>query len=295
VVPCKRTVVAVGRGEALMNPAGADAFPRSVGVLEVMTLPIKLISTDFDGTIFAEFENPPIPAELEEMLRDLQARGGKWVINTGRDMSSLMETLGRARISIQPDYLVLVEREIHIHDGVRYMGLEKWNSACTRAHAELFVRVRLDLPRLTDWINARFRATVYEDPYSPFCLIAGNNGDADLIHEYLEEYSRGIPNLTVVRNDIYARFSHQAYNKGTALAEIARQLGLNAAQVFAVGDHLNDIPMLSRTFAHWLAAPQNAIEPVKSLVRGERGFISDLPAGKGVAQALAHCLREAAR
>jgi len=24
------------------------------------SLPIKLISTDFDGTIFAEFENPPI-------------------------------------------------------------------------------------------------------------------------------------------------------------------------------------------------------------------------------------------
>jgi hypothetical protein len=26
-----------------------------------MTLPIKLISTDFDGTLFAEFESPPIP------------------------------------------------------------------------------------------------------------------------------------------------------------------------------------------------------------------------------------------
>src|ERR1043166_6341264 len=113
-------------------------------------LPIKLISTDFDGTLFAEFENPPIPEKLQALIADLQSRGVKWAINTGRDMSSLMESLARARIEVQPDYLVLVEREIHVHDGVRYRGLEEWNSACVRAHEELFVRVRRDLPMLTE-------------------------------------------------------------------------------------------------------------------------------------------------
>jgi len=53
-----------------------------------MSLPIKLISTDFDGTLFAEFENPPIPERLITLIGDLQARGAKWIINTGRDMSS---------------------------------------------------------------------------------------------------------------------------------------------------------------------------------------------------------------
>ena len=96
---------------------------------------IKLISTDFDGTLFAEFENPPIPIELQAQIAELQARGVKWVINTGRDMSSLMEALGRAGISIEPDYLVLVEREIHFHQDSQYVGLEEWNGACTRAHA----------------------------------------------------------------------------------------------------------------------------------------------------------------
>ena len=72
-------------------------------------MPIKLISTDFDGTLFAEFENPPIPEGLQQQIHDLQARGVKWVINTGRDMSSLMESLGRAHLAIKPDYLVLVE------------------------------------------------------------------------------------------------------------------------------------------------------------------------------------------
>src|SRR5207253_1887653 len=139
-------------------------------------------------------------------------------------------------------------------------------------------------------INARFHARIYEDAYSPFCLIAGNNGDAEIIHNYLIEYCRGVPHLTVVRNDVYARFSHEAYNKGTALAEVSRRLGLGPEAVFAAGDHLNDLPMLSRTFAHYLAAPANAIEAVKIVVRNQDGFVSQLSNGNGVADAMKHYL-----
>jgi len=255
-----------------------------------MSLPIKLISTDFDGTIFAEFENPPIAPPFQELIADLQVRGVKWVINTGRDLSSLMESLGRSRISVQPDFLVVVEREIYVHDGVSYVGLAEWNQECSRAHREIFARVRADLPRLTEWVKARFHATVYEDAYSPFCLIAGNNGDADVIHDYLDDYARSVPKLTVVRNDVYARFSHAAFNKGTALAELTRRLNLTADQVFTAGDHLNDLPMLSQTYARWLASPSNAIEAVKSVVRKANGHVSLLPHGHGVAEALTKAL-----
>jgi len=258
-----------------------------------MSLPIKLISTDFDGTLFAEFENPPIPKSVESLIADLQSRGAKWVINTGRDMSSLMEALARARISIQPDYLVLVEREIYFHDGVRYAPVEDWNAACARDHAELFGRVQTEIPTLIDWVNSRFRATVYQDAHSPFCLIAENNGDADVIHEHLTGFCARWPQLTVVRNDVYARFSHAAYNKGTALGELMRRDGVTSSEVFASGDHLNDLPMLSTDYAHWLAVPQNAVDPVKEAVRRQKGFVSRLDHGAGVADGLEHALRAA--
>jgi HAD superfamily hydrolase (TIGR01484 family) len=258
-----------------------------------MDLPIKLISTDFDGTMFAEFENPPIPEELQAQIGDLQSRGAKWVINTGRDMSSLMEALARAGITIEPDFLVLVEREIHLHHESQYVALEEWNGPCHRAHGELFARVHADLPEIVGWVSARFHARIYEDAYSPFCLIAGNNSDADVIHEYLIEYAKRIPNLTVVRNDVYARFSHEAYNKGTALAELTRRLGINSESVFAAGDHLNDLPMLSREHARWLAAPSNAVDAVKNQVREEGGYVSDLSHGRGVAAAMKYYLEGA--
>jgi hydroxymethylpyrimidine pyrophosphatase-like HAD family hydrolase len=251
-----------------------------------MNSTIGLISTDFDGTLFEEFESPPIPARLQERIGDLQGGGAKWLINTGRDLSSLMEALARARIEIEPDYLVLVEREIYRHCGSQYRGLEQWNAACARTHAELFARVRPDLPRLVAWISARFHARIYEDAYSPFCLVAGSNGNAEAIGDYLDEYCRSVPHLAVVRNDVYARFSHAAYSKGTALAEVTRRLGLTADQVFAAGDQLNDLPMLDHRYARFLAAPQNAVPRVKEAVLRQSGYVSPLSHGNGVADAL---------
>jgi len=248
---------------------------------------IKLISTDFDGTIFAEFHDPPVPLRLQQLIAELQAAGAKWAINTGRDLSSLMEALGRSAISVEPDFLVLVEREIYVHQESQYIGLAEWNLACTRAHAELFARVQPDMPRLVEWISSRFHASLYEDAYSPFCLIARNNEDADQIHSFLEDYCRSVPELTVVRNDVYARFSHAAFNKGSALAELTRRLGLKPEHVFAAGDHLNDLPMLSPEYAAFLAAPSNAIPSVKTAVRRHQGFLSERPYGEGVAEALA--------
>ncbi|HEY3914797.1 MAG TPA: HAD family hydrolase [Verrucomicrobiae bacterium] len=247
---------------------------------------IKLISTDFDGTLFAEFENPPVPVKLQELISKLQAGGAKWVINTGRDLSGLMEALGRSHLSVKPDFVVIVEREIYRHRESEYVEDAPWNKSSQLAHAELFRKVRGDVPKLREWVEARFRVTIYEDYYSPFCFIADSNADAEEIHKYLEVYCRDVPQLTVVRNDVYARFSHESFNKGTALAEIARQLGIGAAETFVAGDHLNDVPMLSRKYAHWLATPANGIESVKELVRKQDGHVSRLTCGHGVAEAL---------
>ena len=256
-------------------------------------LPIQLISTDFDGTLFAEFENPPVPQTLQDLIARLQGEGVKWVINTGRELSSLMEAIGRAHLKVKPDYLVLVEREIYIHEDLKYVGVAEWNDRCTAAHADLFHRIRPDISYLTAWISQRFAATIYEDAYSPFCLIAEKTRDAEIIHEFLDDYCRKVPELTVVRNDVYARFSHVNYNKGTALSELARRLNIKRDYIFAAGDHLNDLPMLSTEHARWMAAPSNAIESVKETVRRQNGFVSSKKCGHGVAEGLAHFLEVA--
>lgn len=252
-----------------------------------MTTSIKLVSTDFDGTIFAEFENPPMPRVLQDLLGDLQAGGVRWVINTGREMSGLLEALGRAQVRVHPDYLVLVEREIYRRVHAEYVPLADWNTASQRAHAELFERLGPHLPALVGWIEERFEATLYANAWSPLCLIAANNGDADHIEAHMRAFCRTVPKLDWVRNDVYGRFGHADFNKGTALVEIRRQLGLEAAEVFAAGDHLNDLPMLDARVAAHLGAPANAAEPVRRAVLAAGGCVGSRPHGHGVAEVLA--------
>lgn len=258
-----------------------------------MKPPIKLISTDFDGTLHTDFENPPVPRELERLIGALQQRGTRWVINTGRDLTSLMETLTKAGLSIRPDYVVVVEREIYELKESDYQSVVDWNEKCSQMHAELFEKVRPHISNIASWISSRYKATVYEDPYSPFCLIAEKTRDAEEIHEYLEVFCKDLGDLVVVRNDIYARFSHKAFNKGTALAEIARRLEVKPDEIVACGDHLNDLPMLSREFAHWLIAPVNAIPSVKDAVLRQNGIVSEKHCGHGVAHGIATILQRA--
>lgn len=256
---------------------------------------IRLISTDFDGTLHADFGNPPVPDGLQDLLEQVQARGVRWVINTGRDLTSLMEAMGRARMRVRPDYLVLVEREIYVHRDHHYVGFEEWNRACVEDHARLFARVTPRLDRLRAWINERFDADVYADPWSPFCLVAKTTADADEICAQLEGFCREIGDLAVVRNDVYARFSHTGYSKGTALSRIARLLGIQPGEVFAAGDHLNDLPMLHPDHAGHLAAPANAVPAVQNAVRQHGGFVSGQPCGWGVEQALRRVLNATSR
>lgn len=231
---------------------------------------------------------PPIPKGLEEILAELQGEGAAWVINTGRDLPSLLNSLQAAGLAIRPDYVAVVEREIYQLHEQEYIAVDDWNDACSAQHEELFARIRRDVPELARWVQKNFKAQVYEDSYSPFCLIADSVPDADAIQARLEEYCAQVPHLTVVRNHIYARFSHVAYNKGTALGEIARRLKLDASQVLAAGDHYNDLPMLDRQFAHALVAPSNSIPEVKDLVRQQGGHVSDKPWGHGVAEGIRH-------
>jgi HAD superfamily hydrolase (TIGR01484 family) len=253
-------------------------------------MPLKLISTDFDGTIFAEFENPAIPPRLQHLLSAMQRRGATWVINTGRDLGSLLETMARAEPSAHPDALVLVEREIYIRRQAQYVPLASWNDACTRDHKELFARVASDLPELIQRLQASFRGMYYEDAFSPLCVIAETPPAADGVQRELELYASAVPNLSVVRNDIYIRFAHGAYNKGSALAEIGRQVNAGPAETLAAGDHYNDLPMLNPMIARWLVAPANAIPQVQDQVRAAGGYLSRRPHGEGVAQGIEYFL-----
>ena len=54
---------------------------------------IRLISTDFDGTLVSHASDPVFDRDCMELIRELQNTGTIWAINTGRSVGLLEEGL----------------------------------------------------------------------------------------------------------------------------------------------------------------------------------------------------------
>ena len=77
-------------------------------------------------------------------------------------------------------------------------------------------------------------------------------------------------------------------DKGAALAELSRLLEISREEIFAAGDHHNDISMLDGRFAWYPACPANAIPEVKEAVNSAGGYVASKAYGAGVHEALKH-------
>jgi HAD superfamily hydrolase (TIGR01484 family) len=248
---------------------------------------IRLISTDFDGTIHDHFSpKTSIAPELLEWIADAQTRGVKWVVNTGRMLDDVLSSLYSDELRTLPDYIVSVEREIHQKQNGNYVSHEIWNQTCHLDHQALFKTAGDSIERIRGWLSLNFRAQIYEDPWSPLCIIASHLDEADRIHAGVIQHFDPVPRLCLVRNSIYFRFAHEGYSKGTALSEIARLLEIKKDEIFAAGDHFNDVSMLDGSHAKWVAAPSNAIPEIKQIVRKAGGYLAERPYGFGVLDGL---------
>lgn len=247
---------------------------------------IRLLCTDFDGTLYSEDMSPRIPLALIDCIGTMQEKGTLWMVNTGRDRDFLMESLVEHSEGLLPDYIGVVEREVYTHQSGEYHPVEDWNTHSQSVHQDLFDKHSHLMLEVSDWINGRFDAHVYEDKHSPVCLIARCNEDADQIHRFVDEILEQHSDLAWVRNDIYARFSHASIHKGTLVAEIAKKHQIEKNQILVAGDHFNDIPMLDPRVAHYMVAPGNSIPTVIEHVRKHQGQIATKPAGHGVLECL---------
>jgi len=251
--------------------------------------PTFLLSFDFDGTLVHPESDPVFHPELGRMIRQLREQGAGWVINTGRSLPQTLQGIAQYGLFMEPDFIIARECDIHrpgLFGGWKDSGA--WNRQARRAH-ERFVRDhRASLDLIRRWIESETDAQFLSGDYGELGIVATSVPEMDRITVFIEGHSAEFPDIGFHRNGIYLRFSHRAYSKGTALAELARQLGLDASHCFAAGDNHNDLSMLDLRRAHRLAAPGNALDPVKAHVRGHGGFVADRPASEGMIQALHH-------
>jgi hydroxymethylpyrimidine pyrophosphatase-like HAD family hydrolase len=245
----------------------------------------RLICTDFDGTI-AEADGRPISSAFFARLRAWRKLGPVyWVINTGRTQENLTEELVRRQVPIWPDWVVAVEREIWRYRKRSAVGWFEWNHKCQLMHAQLFASVHPVWKLIEDFIAHHTSAQIVADTGSPLGIIAASEDEADEISAYIEPLLENWPMLVAVRNSIYFRFSHQFYHKGACLDAISQNLGVQPAQVLVAGDHLNDLPMMERRYARYLACPANAVDEVKKKITAQGGYVARARVAEGIVEA----------
>jgi HAD superfamily hydrolase (TIGR01484 family) len=253
---------------------------------------IRLLSLDFDGTLVSHVSEPVLDERCMQLIRDLQSDGALFSINTGRSVDLLESGLTDFELPMRPDFILTTEREVFRpgDNGEKWKPFGDWNARCARDHAELFSSAQSVLAEVVDFVTQKTKAQLIYHSQGLEGLRAESAEEMDRIVEFIERAGAKEPKFNYQRNTIYLRFCHADYHKGAALAELARLIDIPRENIFAAGDHHNDISMLNGEVAAMPACPANAIEEVKTAVRNAGGYVAERQHGAGVHEALKHFL-----
>jgi HAD superfamily hydrolase (TIGR01484 family) len=254
---------------------------------------IRLLSTDFDGTLVCRTGEPFLHMGCMELIRDLQQHGAVWAINTGRSVDLLESGLFDFSFPFRPDFILTSERDVFRpgSNGARWEPFGDWNARGARDHSELFTSASSILNQIIDFVNQKTKGRLIYEADGPAGLIAASEEEMERIVHFIESARNGDSKFHYQRNTIYLRFCHADYHKGAALGELARLLGISQSQIFAAGDNHNDISMLNGRFAAMPACPANSVHEVKIAVRDGGGYIAENDCGAGVHEALLHFVK----
>jgi HAD superfamily hydrolase (TIGR01484 family) len=255
-----------------------------------MHSPIKLLSIDFDGTLVSRVSEPVLDAQCMEVIGELRNAGAVWAINTGRSVDLLESGLIDFAFPLRPDFILTTERDVFRpgQNDEEWEPFGDWNARCARHHAELFSSANAVLAEVVDFVTRETKARLIYDAGRLEGLIAESEGEMERITRFIERARAEHPKLDYQRNTVYLRFCHADYHKGAALAELARLLRVPRENIFAAGDHHNDVSMLDGKVAGMPSCPANAIPEVQQAVRGAGGYVAQKLHGAGVHEALMH-------
>ena len=255
-----------------------------------MPAKIRLLSTDFDGTLVAHGSDPVLDQGCMAYLEKLQENGVIWAINTGRSVDLLQSGLTDFDFPIHPDFILTSERDVFrpSSNGGKWEPYGDWNERVAREHADLFQSAESVLAEVVDFVNQKTKARLLYHSDGLEGLVAENEEELDRVTKFIDRAREKQPKFHYQRNTVYLRFCHTDYHKGAALNELSRLLEIPREEIFAAGDHYNDISMLDGRFAQFPACPVNAIAEVKNAVRAAGGYVAKKGYGTGVHEALLH-------
>ena len=247
---------------------------------------LRLLSTDFDGTLIAHPSSGRCSPAFAEVLKRHREGGGFWAVNTGRSLDHAIEGVTIFSAPYPPDFLLTNEREIFLRTGEgTWEPDHEWNDLCRERHAELFSQAATIFSKVRELAARSPDVTLIDENGGLVGLVTSSEQVMEEVVTFLSSEALDLPDFSYQRNTVYLRFCHRAYHKGAALGALSRRLSIRREEVLAAGDHFNDLSMLDGTYAAFPCCPSNAIGEVKAAVKSAGGYVATLPAADGIAEA----------
>jgi len=238
----------------------------------------RLFCLDLDGVFDAELFGPYFPHTTPSglhALRLLKARGYSVLLNTGRSLEHVRDY---CRAYGLPGGLG--EYGSVFHDATRGSDISLIPAAAT----EQLERCREALAGL---------AGVFLDPGYRHSLRAYRFGDAATIglqpHE-VDRVLRDFPALTAIEREADTTVVAKGVDKGSGLRDVLRLLGEVREPVAAIGDSVQDIPMLREADVAYV--PANGHPALRDFARRHGGHLLRQARQRGLLAAISHLLGE---
>lgn len=262
---------------------------------------IKLIAIDVDDTLLSSKQE--LLDSTIEVIQQALTKSIKVVLCTGRPLAGVTHFLAQLGIEGSNQYVITFNGAVietvtgevvakHLLDNATYRALtafaekkgipfnvlDEHSSIYTASHDVNWVTVVQAYENLAG-IYVRTPDEQSADFSIAKGLFIGEAEQLDLVEN--EVRSTFSPDFYVVRSGRnFLEVLNQHVNKGQALKDLAAKLGLESAEVMAIGDEQNDIPMFD--FAGIAIAMGNCSE----LAKDHATYITSTNDADGIAEAV---------
>lgn len=252
----------------------------------------NFIITDIDGTLLGFDEQPQDYFELRTRMNALKSDDGCiWALMTGRHLKATVPLLQQFLIwGLAPDYIVVEDARIYKRKkGAKLSSYILWNMKIDLRRVFSFLRYRKQILNLKhELFFMHPKAEDLSRRGIDIWVKLQDLEEAVQAETFLIEHTTALPSYMVFRWGKEVCLASSIGSKGDALAHLSKQLKLNPAGTFAIGDGANDLSMLSSKLTGMPACVANAESRVKQAVNENNGYQASRPALKGVIEAIQH-------